>query len=99
MSEHRRFSSREIYIVTAAIFPILATRAWVLSMLWGWYVVPVFGVQPLRMVFAFGIAVIVMEIIPSIREDNGRPAGELVVRALTSPLVGLALGWLGTFFI
>lgn len=78
--------------------PLIILRAWVLTMLWGWYVVPAFGAEPLRLIFAFGILMIVM-VFRGVRPKSDKTLGETVVDTIASSLLILLVGWAGSLFV
>jgi hypothetical protein len=84
-----------------AVAPV--TTVWygfVLSIMWGWFVVPVFHVAPLRIPFAIGLAYIVQWLTHQTRKTEDEPElGELLYMALLKPLVLLGCGWIVTWFI
>jgi len=43
----------------SALFIGALLRAFIITQIWGWYMVPLFGVAPITMVLAFGLACIV----------------------------------------
>ena len=84
----------------ALIIPAIILRAWVLTVLWGWYVVPAFGAEPLRIVHAFGLALLLSYAthrrLPKGQEDHGLISSLIYGASLA--LVSLAIGWAGTWF-
>lgn len=75
---------------------VLATilRGWVLSILWGWFVVPIFGFPPLAISQAIGIAITISlvahQYVPTDKEQNWQP----FVYCFLYPLVALLAGWI-----
>jgi hypothetical protein len=86
--------------VVALMFVAIAANAFVLSMLWAWYVVPVFGMPALSLPVAFGLGLIAScfhrSYTPHIPKDQQFQA---FVSALAYPFILLTFGWLGTFFL
>lgn len=79
---------------------IFLFRAYVLSMLWLWYAVPMLGVPPLRMVFAFGILCIVAFLKGAdVTDDRTTSMPTLVMITIVTNSVSLLVGYIGTFFI
>lgn len=83
-------------------------RAFVLMKLWAWFVVPAFGLQPISMITAFGLAVLISFgfMTPSASADDGRKddadeAKELIMTigyGFLWPALGLVVGWIGLQF-
>ncbi len=72
-------------------------RAFVLVKLWGWFVIPAFGLLPLSKINAYGLALILFFLTP-LRATDKRPWKEILPEAwvfliLTSG-VALLFGWL-----
>jgi hypothetical protein len=78
-----------------AIFLLTCLRAWVIATLWGWYLVPAFGVPGLSLPVAFGISLITGYLIRN--EDRGWK--ERIASGLMMPFMVLFLGWVGTLFM
>lgn len=79
------------------------TAAWygfTLSVMWGWFIVPVFHVDPIRVPYAIGLAYIVQWLThPTNKPDNDPELEHLLVMAIVRPLVLLFAGWVVTWFI
>lgn len=80
------------------IAPMVILKAWVITILWGWYIVPAFGLAPLRMVYAFGLALLVSYLTFHYTEDKRGFWAKLGFGLFSSVMV-LLVGWIGTFFI
>lgn len=96
------FSPVIIAGLLVAVAPLAILRAWVLTMLWDWYLVPGFGMAPLRVVYAFGVTLIVGYLLPRpLRSVDGsaKKPGHDLATALLAALFALAMGWVGTLFI
>jgi len=92
-----------VILIALPIFIFVASvvQAYVLSTLWGWYVVPFFAAKPLPMVVAFGLSLIVNYVHPHLiryKEDT-RGTGEKLLDSCLRPAVALLMGWVGTFFL
>lgn len=79
--------------------PLILLRAWVISMLWGWYVVPAFDAAPLRLVFAFGLSLLATYLIANSAKKDERKLSRILVEATLKALFFLLFGWVGTWFI
>lgn len=87
------------FLLILLVVPLVLLKAWVLTYLWKWYVVPMFGLPPLRLVFAFGLSLTANYLLPSHTENGKQNGATLLVQLVISPFVALALGWIGTWFI
>jgi len=79
---------------------------YVLSVLWEWFVVPVFNIQPISIALATGLALIVGYLTnhdSSNSEDTSSDFGEALSRfagkAIAKPSMALLFGWMVTWFI
>ncbi len=85
--------------------PLALWNSWVMTVLWGWFAVPQFGVRPLSMPVAYGILLLAGMMHPTpntTKEQRERGSTErvieiLVLGAFTSTL-SLLLGWLAHQF-
>lgn len=85
-------------MVTAAI----VMRGWVLTVLWGWFIVPTFSLPELSIPAALGFTLIVSMFTQHLTnkksESTGKTkstlAGEIMGTAIGGPLVVLLLGWI-----
>lgn len=71
---------------------------WVLSVMWGWFVVP-FGVPPIGIAWAIGISLVVGymtyqsdAVVKTDDEDRVQTVVNLVALAVLRPLLALAIG-------
>lgn len=83
----------------ALIIAISVLRGWVFSILWQWFAVPIFGLPPLGVAQAIGIAVIFSmlthQYVPKKEDDSWQP----IVFVLLSPLAALLIGWIARAWI
>jgi hypothetical protein len=86
-------------LLPAWIFIAVLVKAWVVSMLWHWYIVSFFHQPELPLTIAFGISLIISYLIPSRDLDNDKSLSEQILYAAMFPAATLIFGWLGTFFI
>jgi hypothetical protein len=84
-----------------AVSPITAVwYGFAFSIMWGWFIVPVFHVTPLRIPYAIGIAYVVQFLAHQTLKPEDQPEPEQVlIMALVKPLVLLTAGWIVTWFI
>ena len=89
--------------VAAWVVVAFASAIWsgyVLTVLWGWFVVPVFALPALRLPEAIGVSLIVHFLTAGRINTNkadkslAQLFGEASVWALVRPLFGLLFGWL-----
>lgn len=84
-------------LVFAAIF-----RGYALSILWGWFIIPVFHLPPLSVPYAIGFALVVSylthQTIPSDNSDEHESFGykifKVIIMAATTPAFALLFGWI-----
>lgn len=85
------------------LIPLIAIlHGWVLTILWGWFVVPVFRVSELSIAAAIGLTItIAMFKTYEIKQQEKSPEDKLVEAAATIivPLVVLFCGWIVHFFM
>ena len=90
---------RVLFLLSMAPF-IAAWYGFTLSVMWAWFVVPVFHVDPLRVPYAIGLAYIVQWLThPTSRPEDAPEAEQLLIMAAAKPLVLLLAGWIVTWFI
>ena len=87
------------HIATAAAFvAAVLLRAWVLTVLWGWYAVPAFGLPGLSTLHAFGVSLIVAFLTYQPQLDDKRSPARKLGDSITISLMTLCAGWVGTWF-
>lgn len=86
-------------LLAAWLIPAILLRAWVITMLWEWYIVPGFGAQPLRMSIAFGLSALVAMMTPSFHGKDDRTMAVKLSMPFFGPLMSLLIGWIGSFFV
>ena len=71
-------------------------KGWVLSILWGWFVAPVFHLPQLSVVVAIGVSLALSYTINGMSARKSAPnnAGEDVITLLIGPLFVLFIGWI-----
>lgn len=82
-------------IVLVVVILHILSKAFVICLLWQWYLVAYFGIEPLTMPVAFGLCLL-GQLFTGVRQEN-TPKGILVW--LIAPFVTLFFGWVGTFFM
>ena len=89
-----------IWMFLSAIF-----NGYVLSVMWGWFIVPTLGLSPITTVPAIGLALVVgylthheIDCQPSER-TNYEKVVYAVVNSLIYPAIALAIGWVVHLFM
>lgn len=93
------------FAVTLVIASIL--NGWALSILWAWFIVPVFGLPALSIVQAIGLAMVVSFLTRRIaikKEDDEEEGAWLIIAkallyAIISPLLTVFVGYIVTLFL
>lgn len=92
-------------VVGLLSFAVIAVilRAWVLTVLWGWFLVPV-GVFELSITTAIGVSIIVNLFTQHLAKDSSDEKGKPgmingMIQAVFGPLIALLLGWIVTWFM
>lgn len=83
----------------ALIFVLAVVRAFVISQLWTWYIVPFFGAAALPLAVAFGISLLIGYLTPTVHAKDERPLKDKLFYIVGYPLFVLLFGWIGTFFL
>lgn len=83
-------------------YSILA-NGFVISVLWGWFVVPVFGLPVLGVAQSIGLGVLVALVCPQPAQrkkvEGEKPDGSALISALLMPWMALLIGWIVTLFL
>ena len=89
-----------IFILT---FPLLLYKAWVVVILWGWFVVPVFHLPPLELGYACGL-LLIWHLLNATEQDPRKKKEEpglsvaefiaLILLGFIGPTCSLGFGWL-----
>lgn len=77
-------------------FALMFWRAYVASVLWGWFAVPLFGVPPLTFIHAVGLSLTVAVLLRSslaLKKEEEADLGKTFINLLLTPLIYLAVGW------
>ena len=95
-------------VVAFAISLVLLTMlsAWVVATIWGWFIVPTFGLKPLGIAQAMGISLCVGVLTRKVDAESrdGKTKGigaavEKLVEAVVYLLLVVAIGWLIHLFM
>jgi len=95
------------YITTTIIVIFLSAifSGYVLSVLWGWFILPVFDAPTLTISSAIGLSIVVGFIARDYPEENNKgdsPSdilGKAILKAAIKPLMVLLVGWIVTLFM
>jgi len=85
--------------IPGIIFLMAIINAFVISTLWGWYIVPFFLSKPLPLSIAFGLSLLIGYMQSGLYRKDDRETKEKIIQAIVVPSVTLFFGWAGTFFI
>jgi hypothetical protein len=91
-----------LYIVGAGLCSIL--NGFTLSVLWGWFIVPVFELPVLGIVPAIGLALVVGFLTHQTTRNSSRESTteafiELLVTSIVKSFMLLLIGWIVTLFL
>ena len=85
-----------------ALLPLIVfLNGWAASVLWKWFVVPVFDLPLLGVMEAVGIALVVYAFTPTRyneEDSNDEPAKKIFV-GITLPILLVGIGWIYTLFL
>ena len=93
-----------IIVVVAAVGGALLS-GWALSVLWGWFIVPLFNLPALPILYAIGISFVasLLHPTPTIQQDKKEDNTTKIVRAIAqivvTPLLAVFFGWIVHSFI
>lgn len=70
-------------------------NAWALSMLWGWFIVPIFKAPALSIVQAIGVALIATLLTSHLqpKTNKSKDFTDLVGKAIGYPIITVCIGW------
>lgn len=70
-------------------------NAWALSMLWGWFIVPIFKAPALSIVQAIGVALIATLLTSHLqpKTNKSKDFTDLVGKAIVYPIITVCIGW------
>ena len=84
----------------ALTFVAAVLEGWVLTVLWGWFIVPAFGVPGLRIPYAIGLALLVGMLTHRVRKEEHQPdTAHVLAHGLVMPFLYLGLGWFVKLFV
>lgn len=75
-------------------------EGFVLSVLWSWFIVPVFNAPALRVPYAIGLAIVVSVLTSKSRKSGDVPdAAEAILNSLIGCAFFLLIGWVVKWFV
>ena len=90
--------------VILGIFAITALgvvwSGFALSILWGWFIVPTFGLTTLSIPSAIGVAIMLEYVTHQYQKKNSSDVeglaafGDVIVQAMLRPAIALLVGWI-----
>ena len=100
MDSEVKIAGLKATVAILLVIPALALKGWVLKITWSWFAVPVFGLPPLRVAYAVGLAAVVALLTGSAyRKPAEEDYSKLVLGAFLTPLFYLLLCWVVKLFI
>ena len=93
MSKNDDDAVAKVMAVILAIPVSVVARAWVLTVMWGWYFTP-FGAPEIGMAHAAGISLTVGYLTKHGASEKDTSVTEAMTTALAGPLVVLLFGWM-----
>lgn len=80
--------------VIALLIITIALQGWVASVLWAWFVVPLFNAPTLSIAYAIGLSVSARVLVGWSTGKNDDEFAEAAAKAIGYPLIVLAYGWI-----
>jgi hypothetical protein len=73
-------------------------HGWALSIVWGWFMVPLFSLPALSVPFAIGL-ILTRALVFPIRSPDTKNPGSAMALSFVSPLLAVLIGWVAKMFI
>jgi len=93
----------DILFLVPSVFLVALWRGFVLSVLWGWFIVPFFGLSPISVPLGAGlslmIAVLTDTFIPLRDEDRVETIRYACFAGIIMPTIHLLLAWIVRLFL
>jgi hypothetical protein len=84
---------KDALLLVLMLLPMILFQGWILSFLWGWFIVPL-GVLPIRFWQAAGIRLLVREVLNQFDRHEGKvDFGRLFVSNFILPMIALGIGY------
>lgn len=93
-----------IALLVGVIVVTALMSGWALSVLWGWFIVPVFELPQLTLIQAIGVGMVVSFLTRSSwkkeeKKETSEAIIEAVVTAIGLPLISVGFGWVVMWFM
>jgi hypothetical protein len=90
-----------VFLFLGITIPLVLLRGWVLSVLWGWFVVTIFHLPPLGIAQAIGISIVITTFFTTTapNTDKKRDWWEPLIEGFIAPLMGLGMGFIVKQFV
>ncbi len=89
-----------VFLATALLIAgVSVWRGYVLSILWGWFAVPAFGLPALSIPLAIGVALITGMLAENSTTPKETDAGTTIAKIVLGPALVLLVGWIVTKFL
>lgn len=90
-----------VVFVILIVAPLSLYYAWAASILWGWFVVPAFGVQPLSTLQLWGICLFLSMLRPRFNFAKADPDGwdSGLTALIIAPPLSLGIGYVIKFWL
>jgi hypothetical protein len=95
-----------VLLMVGMVLGLALIRAWALTKLWAWFVVPFFGVKPLTVAMAYGLMLIVTLFMQGIatqkadEKDGKTGAWSILIVSWLGPVITVGAGWVvKTYFL
>lgn len=76
------------------LFPMICLRGWVLSVVWGWFVAPLFALPELKFTPAIGLMIVVDFLKPKELGDSDRSVAYMIGLGISNCILTLGIGWI-----
>jgi len=85
-----------IFVIGLAAFLVaVLLEGYVLSVLWGWFIVPVFSAPRLTVAYAIGLALLVGMLTHRVRKPEDTPETPFfLAMSVINPVIFLVIGWI-----
>lgn len=89
-----------VFAVIGIVSLLVVLNGWALSVLWGWFIVPLFGLPVLSIPYAIGIALIAGMLKGHTKDpDTDDDKAAVLAKIFLFPFIALFIGWIVKGFI
>jgi hypothetical protein len=95
----------KVFLASAVILIGALVGGFVVSTLWAWFVVPTFGIQPISIAQAIGLALVISAFKETKQDDADKyktffeKVAYIAIASIMSAVILLAMGWVVKLFI